>query len=63
MTQTTINPLNFCGKSDIAFPFTMLGLELREAIIPVIYTRNEWESCSFMPLFYKNVERDKIILQ
>lgn len=47
---------------NIAFPFTMLGWELGEAIIPVIYTRNEWESSSFMP-FYKNVERDKIILQ
>ena len=47
---------------NIAFPFTMLGWELGEAIIPVIYTRREWESSSFMP-FYKNVERDKIVLQ
>ena len=47
---------------NIAFPFTMLGWELGEAIIPVIYTREEWANCSFMP-FYKNVERDKIILQ
>lgn len=47
---------------NIAFPFTMLGWELGVAIIPVIYTRHEWESISFMP-FYKNVERDKIILQ
>jgi tRNA nucleotidyltransferase (CCA-adding enzyme) len=47
---------------NIAFPFTMLGWELGEAIIPVIYTREEWANSSFMP-FYKNVERDKIILQ
>ena len=48
--------------NNIAFPFTMLGWELGEAIIPVIYTREEWANSSFMP-FYKNVERDKIILQ
>ncbi len=47
---------------DIAFPFTLLGWELGEAIIPVIYTRDEWDKGSIMP-FYKNVERDKIILQ
>lgn len=47
---------------NIAFPFTMLGWELGEAIIPVIYTREEWANSNFMP-FYKNVERDKIILQ
>ena len=47
---------------NIVFPLTMLGWELGEAIIPVIYTRREWESSSFMP-FYKNVERDKIVLQ
>ena len=29
---------------NIAFPFTMLGWELGEAIIPVIYTREEWET-------------------
>ena len=47
---------------DITFPLTMLGWELGEAIITVIYTREEWAMSSFMP-FYKNVERDKIVLQ
>ena len=47
---------------DITFPLTMLGWELGEAIITVIYTREEWAKSSFMP-FYKNVERDKIVLQ
>ena len=47
---------------DIAFPFTLLGWDLGEAIIPIIYTRDEWDKGSIMP-FYKNVERDKIILQ
>lgn len=47
---------------NIVFPLTMLGWELGEAIIPVVYTREEWDKSSFMP-FYKNVERDKIVLQ
>ena len=47
---------------NIAFPLTMLGREVGEAIIPVIYTREEWDKSSFMP-FYKNVKRDKIVLQ
>ena len=46
---------------NIVFPLTMLGWELGEAIIPVVYTREEWDKSSFMP-FYKNVERDKIVL-
>lgn len=47
---------------NIVFPLTMLGWELGEAIIPVVYTREEWDKSSFMP-FYKNVEQDKIVLQ
>lgn len=52
-------------KSDydnVAFPFTFLGWNIGEDIIPVIYTREEWEKSSFLP-FYKNVEREKIVLQ
>ena len=44
---------------DVLFPFTYLGWDLGEMIIPVIYTRQEWESTSFLP-FHKNVEQDKI---
>ena len=47
---------------DVVFPFTYLGWGLGESIIPVIYTKDEWQRSSFLP-FYKNVERDKIILQ
>ena len=49
-------------KSDydnVVFPFTYLGWELGEMIIPVIYTKEEWQASSYLP-FYKNVERDKI---
>lgn len=51
-------------KSDydnVVFPFTLLGWNIGEDIIPVIYTRDEWENSSFLP-FYKNVEREKIEL-
>lgn len=46
---------------NIAFPFTYLGWDLGEAIIPVMYTKKEWDAHSFLP-FYKNVEQDKIVL-
>jgi len=46
---------------DIVYPFTSLGWDLGEAIIPVIYTKNDWAKLSFMP-FNKNVERDKLVI-
>ena len=46
---------------DVVYPFTSLGWEIGEEIIPVIYTKEEWNNSSFLP-FYKNVERDKIVL-
>lgn len=46
---------------NVAFPFTFLGWNLGEAIIPVLYTKGEWNKCSFLP-FHKNVEREKIEL-
>lgn len=46
---------------NIVFPFTYLGWGLGESIIPIIYTKKEWEGNSFLP-FHKNVERDKIEL-
>lgn len=45
----------------ISYPLTALGWQLEEAIVPVIYTHKEWAANSFTP-FYKNVERDKIIV-
>lgn len=46
---------------EVVFPFTYLGWELGEAIIPVVYTKKEWEESTFLP-FYKNVEQDKMEL-
>ena len=43
---------------NIVYPFTDLGWGLGEIIIPVLYTKKEWESMSPMP-FYQNVEQDK----
>ena len=43
---------------NIVYPLTDLGWGLGEIIIPVLYTKKEWESMSPMP-FYQNVEQDK----
>ena len=48
---------------NVVYPFTALGWDLGEMIIPVIYTMDEWRSTSFTP-FYKNVEKEgKIIYE
>ena len=48
---------------EIVYPFTALGWDLGEMIIPIIYTMEEWKSTSFTP-FYKNVEQEgKIIYE
>ena len=46
---------------NISFPFTMLGWNIGELISPLMYTKKDWESISFLP-FHKNVEHDKIVL-
>ena len=51
-------------KSDydnVVYPFTALGWDLGEMIIPVIYTSKEWKANSFTP-FYKNVEQEGMII-
>ena len=48
---------------NVVYPFTALGWDLGEMIIPVIYTMDEWRSTSFTP-FYKTVEKEgKIIYE
>ena len=48
---------------NVVYPFTALGWDLGEMIIPVIYTMDEWRSTSFTP-FDKNVEKEgKIIYE
>lgn len=46
---------------EIAYPFTVLGWMTNEVIFPIMFTRNEWKRESITP-FYKNVERDKIVI-
>lgn len=45
----------------VTYPITALGWDLGEMIIPVLYTRKEWESNSFTP-FYKNLENEGILI-
>lgn len=45
----------------VVYPFTALGWDLGEMIIPIIYTRQEWNATSFTP-FYKNVEKEGMLI-
>lgn len=45
----------------VGYAITSLGWDYGECFIPILYTKSEWDSFSFMP-FYKNVERDKILI-
>ena len=46
---------------EVAYPFRELGWEIGEDLNPSLYTKKQWSSWSFLP-YYKNVERDKIVL-
>lgn len=46
---------------EVVYPLTALGWEMGEMIIPVVYTHDEWQQNSFTP-FYKNVEKDSIVI-
>lgn len=46
---------------DISLPFRELGWSINEEINPQVYSKKEWDANVFTP-FYKNVEREKIIL-
>ena len=45
----------------LAYPLTELGWEYGEVIVPVIYSRDEWNHPSSL-LFRRNVEQDAIAL-
>ena len=44
-----------------AYPFRELGWEIGEELNPSLYTKKQWNSWSYLP-YYKNVERDKIVI-
>jgi predicted nucleotidyltransferase len=46
---------------DLTYPFRELGWNLGIEISPHVYSRQQWNAWTFLP-FYKNVERDKIVL-
>lgn len=46
---------------DVTYPFRELGWSINEEINPQIYSETQWRRWTFLP-FYKNVERDKILL-
>lgn len=45
----------------IAYPFRELGWQIGEEVNPSLYTKKQWASWSYLP-YYKNVERDKIVI-
>ena len=45
----------------VGYPFRCLGWDIDEEINPQVYSKKEWNDYSYTP-FYKNVERDKIVL-
>ncbi len=53
--------LSACKWDDYGWPFEALGMDFDEWITPRVYTFAEWLKRNFLP-FYKNVERDKIII-
>lgn len=53
--------INWDKWDSYAWPFSDLGLEYDEIINPRLYSIQGWMKRSFLP-FYKEVEKDKIIL-
>lgn len=45
----------------IAYPFRELGWNIGEEMSPTLYTKHQWSSWTYLP-FYKNVEKDKMVL-
>ena len=46
---------------EITYPLYALGWDENQIISPILYTKSEWLKQSFTP-FFKNVEREKIVL-
>ena len=46
---------------DLTYPFRELGWNISEQINPHLYAKQQWEKWTFLP-YYKNVEKDKIVL-
>ena len=46
---------------DFTYYFRELGWDLGVEISPHLYSKQQWQEWTFLP-YYKNVERDKIVL-
>lgn len=44
-----------------AHPFMEKGWDIDATVIPLLFTKKQWEASSFTP-FYKNVTKDRIVL-
>ncbi len=45
----------------VTYPFREYGWEIGEEMNPSLYTKSQWDAWTYLP-YYKNVERDKIVL-
>ena len=45
----------------LSYPFIELGLDQGQYFSTQMYTQKDWQNMSFLP-FYKNVERDKVVI-
>ena len=59
VNKTQLEPKDY---DELVYPFTSLGWDLKEMIIPVIYTTNEWAQMTMTP-FYKNIQNEAILLK
>ena len=46
---------------EVAYPFRELGWDIGEEINPTLYSKQQWDTWTYLP-YYKNVERDKLVL-
>lgn len=58
LKKDSLTPADY---DNVTFPLTMLGWSLGEEISPIMYTAEEWEKYKITP-FYKNVEKEGIVL-
>ncbi len=58
LKKDSLTPADY---DNVTFPLTMLGWSLGEEINPIMYTAEEWEKYKITP-FYKNVEKEGIVL-
>lgn len=46
---------------EVSYPFTFFGWQKGESVIPVLFTKKEWEA-NYYTAFNQNVEQDRILI-